>query len=95
MTEYTTITDYEVMFTIHTGVTLLFAKQDILTTDGEENLTFSVLDEKKLVISAGKGGVLIEEFKLDYLEEARMRKFVMLYELENEEVVRCTPCHMK
>lgn len=92
MPEQQTITDYEIVFAVRSGVTILLPKNGLFDTD--ENISFSVNPEKPgdLTLRANGSSVVLKDMDPDYLAEALERGSMMLYELENDEVVRCNTC---
>ena len=93
----TKIDDYDVMFTMRTGVTILLPK--ISSFDGQEDGSIYFAKDPAntgaLLISAGDNTITLENLKPDYLDESIERGFIMFYEMENDEVIRCTPCPLK
>ncbi len=95
MVQETTITDYQVMFTIHTGVTVLIPKTDILDKTPTGNIAFQIQSAHDILVEIENYRLIIKDLQQDYLDEAKERGFIMFYELEDEEVVRCTPCQIQ
>ena len=46
-----------------------------------------------VLITVAERSVVLKELRKDYLAEAIERGVIMFYEMEDDEVVRCTPCH--
>lgn len=95
MAQEKTITDYEVMFTVHTGVTVLTERIHEFDNTDDSGLIFRVLPDDKMAIESSASKCILQDLKKDYLEEAQERGFIMLYELEDDEVIRCTPCQIR
>lgn len=95
MAQEKTITEYEVMFTVHTGVTVLTEKLPEFDDAGSDDIIFRVMQDTTMSLETSDTKYLLKDLKKDYLDEARERGFIMLYELEDDEVVRCTPCQMR
>ncbi len=95
----TQITKYEVMFALHTGVTIMTPRLDIFDPYENSELDFHINTDgaQELVVSTPDNqSIVLKDFQRDYLAEAEERGFVMLYELNDEdEIVRCTPCQLK
>lgn len=94
MAQEKSITDYEVMFTMHTGVTVLVEKLKEFDKINGEGLHFRISPDQSLKIETPEALIVIKNLNSDYLEEALERGFIMFYELEDDEVVRCTPCQI-
>ena len=92
------IKDYEVMFTVRTGVTIMVSKVEAFNGHESDDIFFLPTEPKdnhSLTIMAGDHNLSLEGLNPDYWAEAVERGFIMFYELENDEVVRCTPCKIK
>jgi hypothetical protein len=89
------ITDYEVMFALRTGLTVMLPKQDAFDVGGH-GLRFNCSPDNPhdILIKAAEKFTLLKNMKKEHVEAALERGFIMFYELEGEEVVRCTPCEI-
>lgn len=88
------IDKYEVLFSSRTGITILFPKTPVFDCGVEIPVSFhiSTKDARDLVIIAAERRLILKNLKKDYLDEALTRRFIMFYEVEEDEVIRCTPC---
>lgn len=88
------IREYDVMFAVRTGVTILIPETKTLNCGIEvpAHFTISPEDPKDLLISANGKSALLKDLRKDYMDEAVERGVIMFYEMKDEEVVRCTPC---
>lgn len=89
------IKEYDVMFALRTGVTILMPQCRALDCAVEEKVLFNVSSDSPgdLVITAAGKSAILKDLRKDYLEEAVERGVIMLYEMKDDEVVRCTPCN--
>lgn len=89
------IQEYDVMFALRTGVTILMPKCPALDCGVEEKVQFDISTDNPgdLVITAAGKSAIIKDLRKDYLDEAVERGIIMLYEMKDDEVVRCTPCN--
>jgi hypothetical protein len=89
-----TISKYEVLFAVRTGVTVLLPCVPAFESGA---LTFDVSPQnpQDVLIQAGKKSVLLKGMKKNHLEAALARGFIMFYETKDDEVVRCTPCNYR
>jgi len=91
----TQIKNYDVMFALRTGVTILVPKNDAFTVKNEADIVFSIQADDVL-INTPSADLILKNLKKDCLSEAQNRGFIMFYELDDDdEVVRCTPCLIK
>ena len=98
MTSTQHITDFQVMFALHTGMTIMTPKVSVFDKFENEELIFTVdhANNKNIVVSTPDDNMIVlKGIKDDYLAEAEERGFIMLYELEDDEIIRCTPCQLK
>jgi hypothetical protein len=88
------ITEYDVMFALRTGVTILIPETETLNCGIEVPVHFTISPDnpKDLLISANGKSALLKDLRKDYMDEAVERGVIMFYEMKDEEVVRCTPC---
>lgn len=85
------ITDYEVVFGIRTGVTVLLPKNPVFDIKNQNEIHFKAAGKNAdVLIATSRGQIVLRNFKKDHLEESVSRGYIMLYEMEDEEVVRCT-----
>lgn len=85
------ITTYEVLFTARTGVTILLPKTETLAVDTKIPASFSVSGNDVTVL-AGRNTMTIKALRKEHIDAAVRQGFIMFYETEKDEVVRCTPC---
>lgn len=91
------ITDFEVMFALHTGVTIMTSRLPAFDDCDNTELVFSIEGSQAndiVVSTPSNQSVIIKDVKKDYLAEALERGFIMVYELEDDEIIRCTPCQL-
>ena len=93
----TRITDYDVVFALHTGVTVMMPKMTAF--DDCENtelaFTFDKKAENDVYIQTPAGeSVIVADIRPDLKTEILARGFLMIYELEDDSIVRCIPCHI-
>lgn len=88
------ITKYDVLFAVRTGVTVLVPKLTAFDCGVEVPACFKISPDnpRDILITAADRSAVIKNMRKDYLDEAVSRGTIMFYELEDEEVVRCTPC---
>ena len=91
------ITDYDLVFALHTGVTIMMQKLPAFDASDEDDLPFTIAEspEQAVLIKAKSGEtVKIKNIKPNILTEIKERGFIMIYELDGEDMARCTPCHL-
>ena len=91
------IEKYEVLFGARTGVTILIPKTATFDCGVEIPVSFRISPDspRDILISAAGKTALLKGLKKDYLDEVIERGFIMFYETQDEEVVRCTPCRLQ
>ena len=91
-----TISKFETLFALRTGLTVLLPRHAVFDGEASAPPTFtrSAGSTKDIVItsSAGKQAKLTGLAPAQ-LEDSIKRGFIMFYEMEDEDMVRCTPCH--
>ncbi len=92
MPEQQTITDYEIVFAVRSGVTILLPRNGLFDTGEDISFTVNPDHPGDLTLRANGSCVVLKDMDPDYLAEALERGSMMLYELENDEVVRCNTC---
>lgn len=95
----TVITEYDIVFSLHTGVTIMMQLQSAFDESAEDELPFSVSedgDTSAVDIKAPAGRtVTIDNIKSNMLAEIKGRGFFMIYEFDGDDMARCTPCHLE
>ncbi len=86
------IKDYDALFTMRTGLTLLLEKQDIFN-DNEEAI-FEVSDNGDVLIKA-LGDAVVKGLSKAHIDNSINKGFIMFYEMVDGEVVRNTICRYK
>lgn len=91
-----TIADYEVLFALRTGVTVLLPKAAAF--DGTEkspaHFTICKKNPRDVIVNGSKKSFILKNMQKNHIEEAVSRGFIIFYELDKEdEVVRCTQCN--
>jgi hypothetical protein len=91
------ISRYDVMFAARTGVTILIDKNPTFDCGVEVPVLFRVSPDnpRDVLITADGRSALLKDLRKDYLDEAIERGVIMLYEMKDDEVVRCTPCSFR
>jgi hypothetical protein len=89
------ISRYEALFAVRTGLTILMQKSAALDGGLEVPVRFQVSAEnpRDVVITGAEGSAVLKELRKDHLDAAIQRGVIMLYEMNGDEVVRCTPCY--
>jgi len=89
------IKEYDVMFAVRTGVTILVPQLQALDCGVEVPVRFSISPDnpRDVLITAADRSAILKDLRKDYLDEAVERGLIMFYELKDDEVVRCTPCN--
>lgn len=89
------ITKYDVLFAVRTGVTVLMQKHPVFDGGHEVKAEFRISPEnpRDILITAAGKSALLKDLRKDYLDEAIERGVIMFYEMKDDEVVRCTPCN--
>lgn len=91
-----TVTKYEVLFAVRTGVTVLLPRVEAFSAAKEEPTFCPAADNSgDIVIDAGTDTVVLKKFRKEHLDAAISRGFILFYETEDDEVVRCTHCNYK
>ncbi len=93
----TVVTDYDIVFALHTGVTIMMQQQKDFdnSPDGELPFTVSEADSAVHIEAASGKTVIIDNIKSNMLAEIKGRAFFMIYEFDGEDMTRCTPCALK
>ncbi len=90
-----TITKYEALFAIRTGLTIMLPCVAAFGAGKEISLSFTVSPDNPcdIIIEAAGKKVLLKGLRKEHLDASVSRGFIMFYETEDEEVVRCTHCN--
>lgn len=90
------IKNYDVLFAVRTGLTILIPKSDTFNCGVEIPVSFRPCPEnpRDLEIVADQKTAVLKDLRKDYLDEALHRGVIMFYEMKDDEVVRCTPCNL-
>lgn len=90
----TKITEYDIVFALHTGVTIMMQQQSAFDNTDDVELPFTVDEDAAAVhIDTPAGQKLsIQDIKPALVAEIKARGFFMIYELDGDDMVRCTPC---
>lgn len=91
------VKEYDVLFAIRTGITILLPKIHALDCSTDVPVQFQISPDNgsDLVITAADKSAILKDFKKELIAEAVKRGVIMFYEMKDEEVVRCTPCNHK
>lgn len=89
------ITEYEVLFAVRTGVTVMVPLVKAFDGGAEKPLSFQVSPEnpQDILINANNKPVLLKGMKKNHLDAAIARGFIMFYEMKDDEIVRSTLCN--
>ena len=90
-----TITEYEVLFAVRTGVTVMVPLVAAFNCGAEAPLSFQVSPENPhdIIINANNKPVVLKGLKKQHLDAAISRGFIMFYEMKNDEIIRSTLCN--
>jgi hypothetical protein len=88
------ITEYEVLFAVRTGVTIIVPKVAAFNGATDTSVHFSVSPDnaRDIIIQAGGTIVTLKNLKKNHLDAAIEQGFILFYEMEDEDIVRCTRC---
>lgn len=94
-TAHTTITKYETLFAVRTGVTILLPLVAAFDCGQEIRVSFTISPEnpRDILIQAHDKCVILKGLEKNHLDAAIAKGFIMFYETKNDEVVRCTHCN--
>ncbi len=90
-----TVTQYESLFALRTGLTILLPLIDDFNDGGEICFTISPDDPHDIIIRTKGKQVLLKSLKKEHLDASVARGFIMFYETKDDEVVRCTSCRYR
>lgn len=92
-----TITKYEALFALRTGLTIMLPCIATFGTAKEISISFTVSPDNPcdIIIDSGSKAVLLKGLRKEHLDASVSRGFIMFYETKDEEVVRCTPCNYR
>lgn len=91
----THVTDYDIVFALHTGVTIMMQRQSAFdgSSDSEVPFTLSPPEDGEIHITPpAHGDLVIKNVAKNMMAEILQRGFFMVYELDGDEIARCTPC---
>ncbi|MBI3441165.1 MAG: hypothetical protein HY052_05095 [Proteobacteria bacterium] len=90
-----TITKYEVLFALRTGVTVMLPKVAAFGGGDKVPLSFKVSpdDPRDILIKTATRPVVLKDLKKEHVASAVSQGFIMFYEMEDDEIVRSTLCH--
>ena len=88
------ITEYEVLYSVRIGVTVLVQKMRTFDCGIDVPVHFKVSPDngRDVLISADGKAAILKDMKKEHLDAAVNRGMIMFYEMKEEEMVRCTPC---
>lgn len=88
------IAEYDALYAVRTGLTILLPKNPTFDGGIEIPVRFSLSadDPRDIVITADGRSAVLKALRKDYLDAAIERGMIMFYEMKEDEVVRCTPC---
>jgi len=90
-----TINKFEALFAVRTGLTVMLPCLAMLKGNEKAAVTFSVSPDNPrdiIIVAAGKKS-LLKGLQKPHLDASVERGFIMFYETEDDEIVRCTPCN--
>ena len=90
-----TITKYEALFAVRTGLTLMLPCVAAFNDSAKTPISFTVSTEnpRDILIQAGSKTVLLKGLQKQHLDASVARGFIMFYETKDDEVIRCTHCN--
>ncbi len=85
---------YEVLFAIRTGVTVLLPKVAAFDNSDQAPPGFSISKDnpRDVLIKAGTRQLMLKSMKKEHLDAAVALGFIMFYETKNDDIVRSTLC---
>lgn len=88
------IRDYDALFAVRTGLTLLIPKNDTFAggVDIPVHFRVSSANPRDVLFIAQDRAAIIKDVRQEYLDAAIKRGTIMIYEMQGEDMVRCTPC---
>ena len=92
------ITSFDIVFALHTGVTIMMPKQAAFDKNDEAELIFTLSDPESGCVTlrtADNNSVEIQGIKVEMMREIHSRGFFMIYEMDNDDIVRCAPCQIE
>ncbi len=95
MAEQEIIEKFDMLYGIRTGLTVLLAPVKTLDVPVDVRVRFSVRDGKKpdVVIAAAGREAVLKNVPPQHVEQANRHGVIMFYEMDGDDVVRCTPCY--
>jgi hypothetical protein len=90
-----TISKFDALFAVRTGLTVMLPCLTMLKGNEKASVTFIVSPDnpRDIIITAAGKKSLLKGLQKPHLDASVERGFIMLYETEDDEVVRCTPCN--
>lgn len=90
-----TITKYEALFAVRTGLTIMMPCIALLDGGTKVPASFKISPDnpRDIIIEAGGKKGLLKGLQKEHLDASIARGFIMFYETKDDEVVRCTPCN--
>jgi hypothetical protein len=87
------VSSYDVVYAIRTGVTVLMQKTATLDCDTATPVVFCVSPDnpQDILIRAAERCAVLKGMKREHVKAAIDRGSIMFYEMQGEDVVRCTP----
>jgi hypothetical protein len=88
------ITKYEVLFALRTGVTIIVPKIAAFNGGTDSTIHFNISPDNAhdIIIQSGSHTLLLKGMKKNHLDAAIEQGFILFYEMEDEDIVRCTRC---
>ncbi len=93
MAEREIVEKYEMLYGIRTGLTVLMAPVKALDVPVSVRVEFTVEGGDVLVTAAGQG-IVLKKVPPAHIEQATRHGAMMFYEMDGDDVVRCTPCYL-
>ncbi|MDE1151359.1 MAG: hypothetical protein PW788_02385 [Micavibrio sp.] len=89
------IKNYDVVFGVRTGVTILIPKNATFDCGVDAKVQFNLSPDNPadVMITAADKSAVLKDLRKDYIDDAVKRGVIMFYETKDDEVVRCTPCN--
>ncbi len=90
------IDSFEMLYGVRTGLTVLLAPVRTLEVPVDVRVQFTVDGQGKkqdMIVSANGREAVLKDVPAYHVEQAMRHGVIMFYEMEGDDVVRCTPCY--
>tara|TARA_B100000686_G_C16778660_1_gene970295 strand:+ start:2461 stop:2757 length:297 start_codon:yes stop_codon:yes gene_type:complete len=93
-----TIIEFDIVFALHTGVTIMMPKQSAFDKNDEAELLFRLSEpaDGTITLRTVEGSAVeIKGVRDEMMREIKARGFFMIYEMDDDDIVRCAPCQIE